>query len=105
MRHFKKGLATFALTTAVLVPAGLAGASAQSASTPVKAPLSSSGCGGVVNVCLFDIYVNDVLSHNNVTAQVAAPICGNTVGVLSLMAVGSVATCPVAQTVSIVRVK
>jgi len=26
MRHFKKGLATFALTTAVLVPAGLAGA-------------------------------------------------------------------------------
>lgn len=96
MRHFKKGLVTFVATAAVLAPAALAGASTQSASTPAKAP-SSSGCSALV--CVYDIYIGDVLSYNNIPVDVAANVCNTNVAILSGMVVGAQgAACAITQT-------
>jgi hypothetical protein len=94
MRHFKKGLVTFVTTAAVLVPAGLAGASAQSPSTPVKAA-TSLDC---VAACEFDIKIGDVLSYNNVPISVAANVCNTTVPVLSAFVLAQTAACAVTPT-------
>jgi hypothetical protein len=94
MRHFKKSLITLATTAAVLAPAGLAGASAQSASTPVKAATSSVDC---VALC-FDIKTGDVLAYNNVPVSVAANVCNTTVPVLSAFVLAQTAACAVTPT-------
>jgi len=89
MRHFKKSLVTFVATAAVLAPAGLAAASTQSTSTPVKAATPSIEC---VAVC-FDIKTGDILSYNNVPVTVAANVCNTTVPVLSAFVLAQTAAC------------
>jgi hypothetical protein len=60
MRKFKTGLITLAASAAILVPAGLANASTQSAATPSTA---SDVCVGLVTLCV------DVLNDNNVVIK------------------------------------
>jgi hypothetical protein len=95
MRNFKKGIVTVVTAAAVLAPAGLAGASAQTASAPVKAPASSSvDC---LALC-FDIKTGDVLSYNNVPVSVAAEVCNVSVPVLSAFVLNQTAACTITPT-------
>jgi hypothetical protein len=84
----------FVVTAAVLAPAGLAGASAQSASTPVKAATSSIEC---LALC-FDIATGDILSYNNVPINIAAEVCNIAVPVLSGWALTQTAACNITST-------
>lgn len=92
MRKFKMGLITLAASAAFLVPAGSAVASTQSTSNGAS---SSLGC---VLVC-FDIYTGDILSHNNVSVNTAANVCGVQVVQLTALGIGQIVKCSNGKTV------
>jgi hypothetical protein len=94
MRKFKMGLITVAASAAMFIPAGLASASTQSASTQWNPP---GDCGIISILCV------DVLNNNNVvvkTGDILSPditsVCilsGNLDQNLVLLNGGSVLTC------------
>jgi len=96
MRKFKYGLVALAASAAVIIPAGAANASTQSASTTMNPP---GECGFISILCV------DVLNDNNVvvwTGDIASPdltvgnVCvlsGNLNQNLVLLNGGSVLTC------------
>jgi hypothetical protein len=76
MRKFKYGLVALAASAAMIIPAGAANASTQSASTAMNPP---GQCGLITLICV------DVLNNNNVvvwTGDIASPdiknvsVCG-----------------------------
>ncbi|MGH2943512.1 MAG: hypothetical protein ACRDLN_12145 [Solirubrobacteraceae bacterium] len=78
MRKFKMGLIALTASAALMIPAANAAASTQSVSNTASS--SSAGC---VLLC-FDLYVDDVLSGNDVDIITATVFCNNIslVGVL-----------------------
>jgi hypothetical protein len=94
MRHFKKGVGTFAAAAALLVSAGPAAASRHGASTPAKPAAASSG------FCLFFCFEirGDVVLWQNVSISVAANICNMTVALLNAFLVDQTATCNISPT-------
>ena len=89
MRKFKYGLVALAASAAMIIPAGLANASTQSASTSNTA---STGCVVGVLSC-FDLYTGDVLSNNDVDVTTAVAFCGVQVSVLNALGVGNWMDC------------
>jgi hypothetical protein len=89
MRKFKTGLIALAASAALVIPAGLANASTQSASTSntasTKCVIGLLGC--------FDIYTGDILSDNDVDVSTAATFCGVQVSVLNALGVGNWMDC------------
>jgi len=81
MRNIKMGLITLAASAAILVPA--ASATAVTQNTAASSSLSSAPCV-VGAVGCFDIYINDVLSHNDVDVTTAISFCGVQVQALAV---------------------
>jgi len=80
MRNIKMGLITFAATAALVIPAAGATASTQQ---HTSSSLSNTPCI-VGAVGCFDIYINDVLSHNDVDVTTAISFCGVQVQALAI---------------------
>jgi hypothetical protein len=83
MRTIKTALITLAASTAILVPATSAAAATQSTSTAASSSVTSAKCIVGLVGC-FDLYVNDVLSDNDVDIITAIDFCGVQVQVLGI---------------------
>jgi len=81
MRNIKMGLITLAASAAILVPATSATAVTQN--TAASSSLSNAPCI-VGAVGCFDIYIDDVLSHNDVDVNTAISFCGVQVQALAV---------------------
>jgi hypothetical protein len=88
MTKFKMGLAALAASAAMIVPAGLANAGTQSASTSNTA---STPC--VAGIGCIDLWVGDVLSNNDVDITTAANFCGVQVSVVNALGIGNWMDC------------
>jgi hypothetical protein len=81
MRNLKSIVITLAASTAILIPAASAAATTQSTSTASSSSLSAPCVAGIG---CFDIYINDVLAHNDVDVITAVSFCGVQVQVLGI---------------------
>jgi hypothetical protein len=87
MRNIKMGLITLAASAAILIPA--AGATASTQQDTSTAASSSLTC---VVLC-FDLYVDDVLSGNDVEISPTVEFCGIQAVQLQALAVGQTIDC------------
>ena len=89
MRTIKMGLITLAASAALVIPAASATANATAQQSTSKATSSSLGC---VVLC-FDLYVDDVLSGNNVEINPTVEFCGIQAAQLQALAIGQTIDC------------
>lgn len=93
MRKFKYGLVALAASAAMMIPAGLANASTDTASTPV---LNPGECGVITLICVDVLHDGVVVETGDILSPNVTNVCvlsGNLNQNIVLLNGGSVLTC------------
>jgi hypothetical protein len=92
MRKFKYGLVALAASAAMIIPAGAATASTQSASTA----MNPGQCGAIINICVDVLHNGVVIETGDILSRNVVQVCvldGNLNDNITALNRGDVLTC------------